>query len=148
MIRPFHGLWRKVLARLRRPLRAPAGARSVVLGGRTFHVPRLPLGVTIQVYPICKRLTEAGLAERFMAGVLVGEDEINDLVELAFQAAHAADGSLDTEAFLAMPVSVLELFGAFLVVRLQTGAWSLAEGRDDPGEGRGTDPSATGTSPT
>jgi hypothetical protein len=38
--------------------------RTVSLGGRSFDVPPLPLGVTMLVYPICQRLTLGDLAAR------------------------------------------------------------------------------------
>jgi hypothetical protein len=121
-------------------------AIPVTLADRVFKVPRLPLGVNIVVYPICQRLTNAGLVSRILARADVSEEEMGDLTELAFQAAHLADESIDTAAFLAMTVSPPELFAAFFALRLQTGAWNLAEEGDGQGEGRGTDPSPTSTS--
>lgn len=121
-------------------------AITLSLGGREFEVPRLPLGVTILVYPICQRLTNGGLAERLLKAdaqpLNVSAEEIADLTEIAFQAAHAADDTLDVKAFLALPVTPPELFAAFFVMRIQCGGWSTrkAEDGDEPGEGEGARP--------
>lgn len=126
-----------------------ADSRTLSLGGRMFEVPPLPLGATILVYPICQRLTNAGLVDRLLgrvegpdgapAPLTLTADEINDLTELAFQAAHAADESLDAKAFLALPVTPPELFAAFFLVRIQCGGWTARtpEDGDETGEGEG-----------
>lgn len=128
--------------------------RPLTLGGRTFEVPRLPLEVTIVVYPICQRLTNAGLVQRLLdgeGGFSLTPEEIGDLTELAFQAARAADPELTTQAFLGMPVTPPELFAAFFVMRVQCGGWGVrgaagAEDGDGAGEGEGlTPPTSTST---
>lgn len=125
--------------------------RRVSLGGRTFDVPQLPLGLTMLVYPICQRLTNAGLAERLRNvgdDFAVTEDEMGDLTEIAFQAAHVVDDTLDSKAFLALPVTPVELFGAFFAMRIQCGGWHLTrgEGGDPPGEPPGASMPPTSTS--
>lgn len=122
-------------------------ALSLSLGGRTFEVPKLPLGVTILVYPICQKLTNAGLADRLLKaevgnGLSVSPEEIGELTEIAFQAAHAADETLDAQAFLALPVTPPELYAAFFAMRIQCGGWGprKPEDRDEPGEGEGASP--------
>lgn len=119
-----------------------AETRPISLGGRAFDVPPLPLGVTMLVYPICQRLTNAGLPERLNSGepLQLSAEEIADLTETAFQVAHAADDTLDTKAFLALPVTPPELFEAFFVARFQCGGWRVAEGGDAPGEPQGAQP--------
>jgi len=130
-----------------------ADSWSLSLGGRSFDVPRLPLAVTVLVYPICQRLTNAGLVERLRSdeGFALTPEEIGDLTELAFQAAHAADPELDTQAFLALPITPPELFAAFFVMRIQCGGWRKAssdsEGGNEPGEAQGAQaPPPTSTS--
>src|SRR4051812_25632767 len=103
-----------------------ADPRTLTLAGRTFTVPPLPLKATMVVYPICRRLTIAGLVERAMAngGALeVDEAEMADIVELAFRCAQAAEPALTRDDFETLPITPPELLDAFLVARYQTGAW-------------------------
>lgn len=127
---------------------------AVTLAGRTFEVPHLPLGVTILVYPICQRLTAGRLVERLFSKdepLQLTPEEIGDLTELAFQAAHAAAPEVDVKAFLALPVTPAELFQAFFAMRIQCGGWSTSasksgEGGTDAGEAIGDEMSPASTS--
>lgn len=115
--------------------------RPISLGGRIFDVPPLPLGVTIFVYPICRRLS--GAIERLFSAAGGDElqltaEEMGDLTELAFQGARVADPDLDAQAFLALPVTPPELFAAFFAMRVQCGGWRSLNEEDAPaGEGEG-----------
>lgn len=116
-----------------------ADTMTITLGGRSFDVPPLPLAATMLVYPVCQRLTKAGLVERLKdpeVSLSVSDAEIADLVEVAFQAIHAADESLDAKGFLALPITPPELFAAFFAVRIQCGGWRVRapEDKDAPGE--------------
>ena len=118
--------------------------RDIVLGGTVFSVPRLPLRVTREVYPICRKLAVGGLVERAIEGRGVLDatrDEMDDLIEIAFLSAKAADPTLTREAFEAMPVSPPELLDAYFQIRYQTGGWVppelVAEANDAPGEDGG-----------
>lgn len=123
-------------------------AVPISLGGRLFPIPRLPLGVTISAYPICKRLTDAGIDERILADQPITEEEMGDLAVLASLAANLVDETIDSQAFLAMAVTPPELFATFYVMRLQCGAWRQREDRDGQGEVTGTIQSPLATSPT
>lgn len=128
--------------------------REIRLGGRVFNVPRLPLGVSMLVYPVCQRLTNGGLAERLLrrdTALEITDAEAADLIDVAFQLAHAVDDGLDPKAFLAMTVTPPELFDAFFVARTQCGGWRAqavgAGDGDAPGERLGADmpPPSTST---
>lgn len=131
-----------------------AEPETIILGGRDFEAPAtLPLGVTILVYPICQKLTNAGLISRLTKtddGLGITVEEMGDLTEVAFHLAHAADPDLDTKAFLDLPVTPAELFVAFFAARIRCGGWrrieATAEDRDDQGEALGTTASPTSTS--
>jgi hypothetical protein len=113
-------------------------ARTITLGGREFDVPPLPLGISMLVYPMCQRLTRAGLAQRLLnpAELEVTDDEVAALAEIAFQAAHAADPTLEVKDFLALPVTPPELYAAFFIMRIQCGGWRAADGTED-GDSKG-----------
>lgn len=109
----------------------------LALGERSFDVPRLPLGVTLTVYPICRRLSRAGVAERIIADEDITDEERGDLVEIACHLAHAMDETIDAKAFLALPVTPPQLNAAFFIARIQCGGWTRLEDGDGQGEGRG-----------
>lgn len=125
--------------------------RMIELGGRKFDVPPLPLGVSMLVYPMCQRLTKAGLPQRLLdpATLEVTDEEVAALVEIAFQAAHAADATLKPDDFIALPVTPPELYFAFFTMRIQCGGWRATDGAGDgdgAGEGQGgTPPTSTST---
>lgn len=117
--------------------------RPMTLGGRTFDVPALPLRLNMKAYPLCRKLGAAGLIERIAAsgGSLdCSEDEMADLVDLAFLGVSAADPSIDRAAFEELPVAPPQLLDAFFVLRYQSGGWVPAtptEGDDGAGEAKG-----------
>jgi hypothetical protein len=117
--------------------------RPVTLGGRTFGVPPLPLRLNKLAYPLCRKLSGAGLIERIATsgGALdCTEDEMIDLAELAFLGAQAADKDIDRAAFEELPIKPTELLDAFFALRYQTGGWVVIapkEGEDDAGEAKG-----------
>ena len=114
--------------------------RDITLGGQTFAVPPLPLRVNRVVYPLCRKLTGAGLIERMIEGggsLDCTEEEMADLVELAFLAASASATPIDRDALDDLPVTPPELLDAFLKVRYQTGAWVPGEAAAEPGEAQG-----------
>jgi hypothetical protein len=53
-----------------------ADPRTLTLAGRTFTVPPLPLKATMVVYPICRRLTIAGLVREHRYDGLPGHDGV------------------------------------------------------------------------
>ena len=100
--------------------------REMKLADRTFNVPMLPFKVTRRVYPLCRRLTTQGLVDRAIAsnGVLdVDEQGMDDVAEVVFLCAQAADWEFTREQFELLPISPPELLDAFMVARYQTGAW-------------------------
>ncbi len=116
--------------------------RDIVLGGRTFEVPRLPLGVNIKAYPLLRKVNNNGLFERWHApdgGPT--EEDMADIALVGFLCAKAADPALTREEFDALPIAPHELFDTLIVARFQSGAWveatpSAADG-EDAGEAPG-----------
>lgn len=122
--------------------------RDLKMGGRTFVVPALPLKTTMIVYPMCRKLTNDGLVDRaqLQGGILdVSAEQMEEVVQIAFLCAQAADPGLTREAFEVLPVSPPELLDAFFVARYQTGAW-LAPEAAPTGEGQGEPKPPTSTS--
>lgn len=136
------------------PMPAP-DSRAIALGGRIFNVPQLPLRQNRIVYPIVRTLSAAptepdSFVSRLMAAGgspdQVTPEELDQLAEIAFHAASAADRALTREEFEDLPISPVQLVEAFFVVRLQTGGWlvpesdsagAAAEGEAAPGEAQG-----------
>lgn len=117
--------------------------RTIILGARDFTVPALPLRFNMKAYPLCRKLTNAGLIDRAMEakGVLdVTEAEMADLVELAFLGVSASESAISRADFEALPVTPPELLDAFFLLRYQTGGWTpvAASGEGpDTGEAEG-----------
>jgi hypothetical protein len=126
---------------------------TINAGDWTFTVPRLPFRVSRVVYPICQRLTNAGLVERLAtagASFEVTEAEVDDLAQIAFLACQAADPGLTRDAFDDLPITPPQLFDAFFSVRQACGGWRrlpAVEGQEPSGEASG-DQSPTSTSTT
>lgn len=121
--------------------------RDMILGGRTFSVPPLPLGANMQAYPLLRKLHNAGLVERWLTtGGLPTEEDMQDLATVLFICAQAADPAITTADFLALPITPPEMFAGMLVARFQCGAWTpLPEGAE-PGEWTGEPKPPTSTS--
>jgi hypothetical protein len=117
--------------------------RPIKLGGRTFDVPALPLRINKTAYPLCRKLSAGGPDGRLSEltkSLDYSEEEMADLMELAFLAVTAADPTVDRAAFEELPVTPPELLDAFFVIRYQTGGWvpvTTAEGDDGAGEAKG-----------
>jgi hypothetical protein len=131
-------------------------ARQVELGGRTFAVPVLPLRANRVIYPLCRDLSANASAEDSFIGRLaasngapdaVTDAEFDKLIEIAYEAACAADPLMTLDQFEEMPITPPELLNAFFLIRLQTGGWvapsnditSQADSAEDaaPGEAAG-----------
>lgn len=119
-------------------------ARNMTLGGRTFAVPPLPLSVTRQIYPICRKLSLKGaLVDRVIEeGLLAGmtDEDMTDLANVDFACAQVAAPDLTRDMFDALPITPPQLFDAFFyVARYQTGMWIPVEAPagDDAGEAQG-----------
>lgn len=117
--------------------------KSITLGARSFDVPALPLRLNMKAYPLCRKLSGGSLIQRIAAsgGSLdCTEEEMSDLVDLAFIGATAADSSIGREDFESLPVQPRELIDAFFAMRYQTGGWMPAppqEEGSDTGEAQG-----------
>lgn len=101
-------------------------SRTVILAGSPFEVPMLPIRLNKIAYPICRRLHNGDLLERIINGkgqVDCSEEEMNDLTELAFIAASAAQPRTTREEFDNWPITPPELVDAYFLIRYQTGAW-------------------------
>lgn len=122
--------------------------RDIVLGDRTFSVPPLPIRINRVVYPICRKLVMDDLLKRCIdaGGELVAtSEELDQLIQIAFLAASAADSTVTQEQFDQLAITPPQLLDAFFLLRYQTGAWvevpsasaPLAPGEDVPGEAEG-----------
>lgn len=116
--------------------------RDIVLGDRTFSVPPLPIKYNRVVYPICRDLVIDDLLERCKeAGnqIAATEAEFDQMIELAFHAAQAADPTITRDDFDNLPITPIQLLNAFFQVRYQTGGWvELPQGESAPeGEAEG-----------
>jgi hypothetical protein len=126
--------------------------RDIVLGGKTFAVPVLPLRHNRVIYPLCRDLSaDPDNAESFIGRLAasggspdkVADDELDKLIQIAFHAAQAADKELSGAAFDELPITPPELLNAFFLIRLQTGAWLMADstqiegGEPEAGEAKG-----------
>lgn len=127
--------------------------RDIVLGGKTFAVPLLPLRHNRVVYPLCRDLSADGedsLMARLIAAQgkveAVRDDEWPKLIDIAFHGAAAADKDLTREAFDDMPVTMPQLLDAFFIVRLQTGVWLAQPASDAADEASAADASGEASS--
>lgn len=130
--------------------------RPVLLGGRTFDVPLLPLRYNRVIYPLCRDLSivpeGSDPMESFEARVLksrgslnlVRDDEWPKLEQIAFNGALAADKTLTREQFDDLPILPTELINAFFAIRLRTGAWIKGENNDVAQDGDAAPGEATG----
>lgn len=115
---------------------------TISLGARTFAVPPLPFRVSMVVYPLCQKLTNAGLAERLLKAAVepwgVSMEEMTDLGDIAFLSCRTADPELTREAFDELPITPAQLFDAFFALRVACGGWGRpAEGQEPKGEAKG-----------
>jgi hypothetical protein len=100
--------------------------RDIVLGDRTFSVPPLPIRINRVVYPICRKLVMDDLLKRCIdaGGELVAtSEELDQLIQIAFLAASAADSTVTQEQFDQLAITPPQLLDAFFLLRYQTGAW-------------------------
>jgi len=100
--------------------------RVINLGDESFVVPPLPIRWNREVYPICARLTDGGLLERWLASGgkhRLEDDEFADLVEIAWFLTRAAGATFDRAAFDNLPYNQIQLMNAFFVARYQTLVW-------------------------
>jgi hypothetical protein len=122
--------------------------RDIVLGDRTFSVPPLPIRINRVVYPICRKLVMDDLLKRCIdaGGELVAtSEELDQLIQIAFLAASAADSTVTQEQFDQLAITPPQLLDAFFLLRYQTGAWvevpiasaPSAPGENVPGEAEG-----------
>lgn len=120
--------------------------RTITLAGTGFEVPMLPIRLNMIAYPLCRKLHNEGFLDRVIEGkgqINCSEEEMRDLVEIAFVAAQAANPRIVREEFDNWPITPPELVDAFFLVRYQTGAWiatDVAEQEEgEPGEAPGVE---------
>ena len=121
-------------------------SRTITLGGTGFEVPMLPIRLNKVAFPLCRKLHNAGFLDRILAGngqVDASAEEMDDLTEIAFIAAQAANPRTTREEFDNWPITPAELVDAFFLLRYQTGAWVpvdpskvVVEEDDESGEAR------------
>jgi len=125
--------------------------RPIVLGSKVFDIPQLPFRIFIDAYPICQKLCEESIDEggidmcvdarikralKGSTGIRLSRDELVDLGEVAFLACTAADPAFTRADFDNLPITPWILSLAFLTIKLQTGAWSVAtDDQEQPGAG-------------
>jgi hypothetical protein len=108
--------------------------RDLVLGGRTFAVPRFPLGMTLKFYPLLRKLANNGFLTRWLdPNDIPSDQDMTDLSTVLFAAAQLGDPTLTPDAFDALPASPSELFDALLIARYQSGGWVPAAAEDAGG---------------
>lgn len=99
--------------------------QNITLEGREFPVPPLSLGQIKIVVPAVLRL-------RHMVVDKITEENIKDLIEIAFHGAKKGNPALKIEDVMAMHITVDELMVAKTTVALQAGMISITEPK--PGE--------------
>lgn len=113
-------------------------ARELMIGGATYAIPPMPLRLSRKAYPLCMKLTKAGIAQRYVAAFSGGgsfevtEDEWSDLADVALLTCQSADAGLTREAFDELPITPAELLAAFFEARYATGGW-VPSAPSDPG---------------
>lgn len=116
---------------------------TIELGDNTYTVPRLPFKYSRKVYPLCQRLTNAGLPQRIVlpeAPLQLTDDEVDDLAVIAFLAAQAVEPTMTQDAFDNMPITPPQLYDAFFAIRKACGGWrTQTEGQEPSGESQGTE---------
>ena len=116
--------------------------REFTLGGRKFAVPPLPFRANREIYPLCRKLHNAGLIERAIQaqGALdCTTEEMDDLAQIAFLACGASTTPLSREEFDVLPLTPPELLDAYFEIRVQTGGWVANDKpAPAPGEAQGT----------
>lgn len=116
---------------------------DIELGDNVYTVPRLPFKFSMKVYPICQRLSNAGMAERIVMPkepLALTDSEVDDLGALAFLLCSAAETNMTKEAFDEIPITPPQLFDAFFAARKACGGWrSRTEGQEPSGETLGTE---------
>jgi hypothetical protein len=103
--------------------------RDIVLGDRTFSVPPLPIRINRVVYPICRKLVMDDLLKRCIdaGGELVATgEELDQLIQIAFLAASAADSTVTQEQFDQLAITPPQLLDAFFHPALPD--WCLGRG--------------------
>jgi hypothetical protein len=93
-------------------------------------VPPLPIRINRVVYPICRKLVMDDLLKRCIdaSGELVAtSEELDQLIQIAFLAASAADSTVTQEQFDQLAITPPQLLDAFFILRYQTGAWVEAQ---------------------
>jgi hypothetical protein len=113
---------------------------TINLGGVAFKVPRLPLGVNMKAYPLCRELTEAGIVERVTTNggrIDYDEKEMAKLVDLCAMALSVAEPQYDRAGLESLPATPTELFDAFFLIRYQTGGWTRVPAGEPVGEVQG-----------
>ena len=116
---------------------------TIELGDNTYTVPRLALKYSRVAYPLCQKLSNAGLPARIILPtepLQLTEDEMNDLAIIAFTMCRAAEPGMTLEAFEELPISAPQLYDAFFAARHATGGWrTVGEGKEPTGENLGTE---------
>ena len=108
--------------------------RTITLGGKAFAVPPLPLRANRVVYPLCRKLTAAGVIERCIeaeGSLDCTTDEIDDLAEIIYQSITTGLIPPSRDEFNALPIEPGELLDAFFAIRYQTGGWISAPAQPD-----------------
>lgn len=111
-----------------------SNTREITLGDKAFAVPPLPLRLNRYAYPLCRDLIASGLIDRCAvpgAVLEVTDAELQQLAEVAFLGAQAADRDLTREAFDDMAITPIQLLEAFFGVMPQTGAFAVATAAAD-----------------
>jgi hypothetical protein len=112
--------------------------KTIILAGSPIEVPFLPIRLNKIAYPLCRKLHNLGFMERVITGkgqLDCSPEEMEDLIELAYVAAVAANPRITRDEFDNWPVTPPELVDCWFLLRYQTGGWIApepsAEGEDE-----------------
>ena len=115
-----------------------AGATGVILGGVIWPLRKLALKQNRVVTPLVVKLGPA--FKQFSKGVktadnLVGvvtDEMFNDLSNMVFTALTRSHPTLKRDEFDELPITIFELFQAFLPIAEQTGLFRAAKAGENP----------------
>ena len=120
------------------------------VGATTVETEMFSLRLNAKAYPLCLKLGSANLVARWVAGkgvIDATEEEMGDLITLAYLSAKASDPSLTQEVFEDRHMSPGQLMDAFILARYQTGMWKpILPGEEAPPEDQGEATPPTSTS--
>jgi hypothetical protein len=110
--------------------------RTISLGGRDYKCGQLCWEQLRVVMPIAQALDEK-IQETAKTGVLkMTTDQYDMMIEGIFEGLRIDNDGVTLDEIRRLRTSPQEMFAAFIIVRMQTGAWET-RASDEPGEVKG-----------